>query len=65
MSTIFKNEPLPCVCGTKPVYKDEGGMIDILACPKCGLEGSPFFDGEWGWLVKDWNLMISKKTRGR
>ena len=65
MSTVSRKEPLPCVCGTKPVYKEESDMIDILVCPKCGLEGSPFYDGAWEWLVKDWNHMITQKTRGR
>lgn len=54
-------EPELCVCGVRPVYTEEPGLIDFLVCPNCGIEGKPFYDGSWEWLVSDWNSLMSER----
>ena len=61
---LSRKEPESCVCGTKPEYMQEASLIDLLKCPGCGKEGKPFYNGNWEWLVEDWNLKMAQEKTG-
>lgn len=59
MEEMKQSDELRCKCGGKPVWADEGPMIDRLACPDCGLSTHSYFDGR-EYAEHDWRFRLER-----